>query len=101
MRLEEDLEHAIDGSKFRAVNDRKQMYNEMILKKKLARIEDNITKYLGQLDQSDQSDSETSHDPSTGIQQKLDELKRRKDTYTAYLQELQETGATQKLTTDP
>lgn len=92
---------AIDDSKFRAVNDRKQMYNEMILKKKLARIEDNITKYLGQLDQSDQSDSETSHDPSTGIQQKLDELKRRKDTYTAYLQELQETGATQKLTTDP
>jgi transposase len=29
---------AIDGSKFRAVNGRKKMYNEEILKKKLARI---------------------------------------------------------------
>jgi transposase len=37
---------AIDGSKFRAVNGRKKMYNETILKKKLVRIEENITNYL-------------------------------------------------------
>jgi hypothetical protein len=44
---------AIDGSKFRAVNGRKKMYNQEILKKKLLRIEENITSYLKSLDQAD------------------------------------------------
>jgi transposase len=47
---------AIDGSKFRAVNGRKKMFNEMILKKKLARIEENITTYLANLDLADNDD---------------------------------------------
>ena len=47
---------AIDGSKFRAVNGRKKMYNEEILKKKLLRIEENITNYLNSLDQADHTD---------------------------------------------
>lgn len=50
---------AIDGSKFRAVNGRKKMYNEEILKKKLLRIEENITGYLKSLDQADQDDPGT------------------------------------------
>lgn len=92
---------AIDGSKFRAVNGRKKMYNEEILKKKLIRIEANITDYLNELDYTDQSDQETSRYTSGEIKQKLAELKLRKKTYEAYLQELKETGETQILTTDP
>jgi transposase len=92
---------AIDGSKFRAVNGRKKMYNEEILKKKLARIEVNITNYLSELDSADQNEQEASHYNSGEIKQKLTELKLRKETYQSYLRELKETGETQKLTTDP
>ena len=92
---------AIDGSKFRAVNGRKKMYNEEILKKKLLRIEENITNYLAELDHSDQSDRGTSHYTAGEIKEKLAELESRKEIYQAYLQELKETGETQKLTTDP
>lgn len=92
---------AIDGSKFRAVNGRKKMYNEEILIKKLARIEENISNYLNSLDQADKDDLDPSRYTPVEIKQKLAELAQRKDTYEAYLRELKETGETQKLTTDP
>ena len=92
---------AIDGSKFRAVNGRKKMYNEDILKKKLLRIEENISNYLDELDQADKHDQETSHYTPAEIKERLAELELRKETYEAYLRELKETGETQKLTTDP
>lgn len=92
---------AIDGSKFRAVNGRKKMYNEEILKKKLMRIEENITNYLKSLDQADQNDPGASQYTSGEIKQKLAELKQRKELYEAYLQKLNETEETQLLTTDP
>lgn len=92
---------AIDGSKFRAVNGRKKMYNEEILTKKLLRIEQSISSYLTELNQADQNDSSTAGDSSEDLKQKLAELEQRRDTYQAYLQELKETGETQKLTTDP
>lgn len=92
---------AIDGSKFRAVNGRKKMYNEEILKKKLARIEENVEKYLGELDTADTEDQGTSKYTSEEIHVKLEELAKRKETYESYLRELKETGETQKLTTDP
>lgn len=92
---------AIDGSKFRAVNGRKKMYNEEILKKKLARIEENVEKYLSELDTADTEDQCTSKYTSEEIHVKLEELAKRKETYESYLRELKETGETQKLTTDP
>jgi transposase len=91
---------AIDGSKFRAVNGRKKMYNEAILKKKLVRIEEHITGYLTELDKADQDDTGDIHYTPGEIKQKLFELEQRKDTYEAYLREMEETGETQKLTTD-
>ncbi|WP_418792151.1 transposase [Phosphitispora sp. TUW77] len=65
---------AIDGSKFRAVNGRKKIYNKEILKKKLVRIEEHITSYLNELDQADQNERGTSHYSSEEIKQKLAEL---------------------------
>ncbi|WP_242975790.1 transposase [Desulfosporosinus sp. FKB] len=92
---------AVDGSKFRAVNGRKKMYNEEILTMKLLRIEENITNYLNELDHADQHDQKPSGYTSEEIKQKLAELKQRKETYQGYLTELKETGETQLLTTDP
>ena len=87
---------AIDGSKFRAVNGK--IYNEAILKKRLARIEENITTYLANLDLADNDDLGATHYASGEIKQKIAELKLRKETYESYLRELKETGETQKLT---
>ncbi|HEY5584471.1 MAG TPA: transposase, partial [Ruminiclostridium sp.] len=47
---------AIDGSKFRAVNSKSHSYNQDTLKKKLERIDENITKYLSQMDDQDTSE---------------------------------------------
>lgn len=103
---------AMDGSKFRAVNGNKRMYNKEILTKKLDRIASNLKKYMDILDQEDKdanTDSDSNDDPEshTDIQdpsylmEKIKELESRKELYESYLSELSETGHTQKLTTDP
>lgn len=56
---------------------------------------------MTELDQADQEDMGTTDYATGEIKQKLLELEQRKETYNAYLQELEETGETQKLTTDP
>ena len=66
---------AIDGSKFRAVNGRKKMYNEAILKKKLVRIEEHITDYLTELDRADRDDTGDIHYTPGEIKQKLFEFR--------------------------
>jgi transposase len=76
---------AIDGSKFRAVNGRKKMYNEEVLKKKLVRIEEHITGYLAELDRADQDDTGDIHYTSGEIKQKLVELEQRKSPYRCIL----------------
>lgn len=111
---------AIDGSKFRAVNGHKKMYNQEILKKKLQRIDASIEHYLQQLNDADREEArreetrreedlqdEENHrdglsarkEPS--LSQKLAVLKERKERYEAWTKELKESGQTQKLTTDP
>jgi transposase len=94
---------AIDGSKFRAVNSKqKSSYNEDTLKKKLARIDENIARYLSEMDEED------SHLPQEGskhtpeeIKAAVKELKERKEKYTGYIKDLKASGETQLLTTDP
>jgi hypothetical protein len=92
---------AIDGSKFRAVNSRSNSYNKETLKKKLERIDENILKYLSQMDDSDKELSAGTTYTPDDIKAAIDDLKKRKETYIGYIKELDKTGETQKLTTDP
>lgn len=95
---------AIDGSKFRAVNGNKRMYNQQILAKKLQRIEEKIEQYLKQMEQSDAQDeaAESQIQPQQPtLSQKIAILKERKIRYEAWQKELSQSGETQKLTTDP
>ena len=105
---------AVDGSKFRAVNGNKRMYNEEILTKKLERIAKNLKKYMDILDREDKdanadSDSDSDDDPEdhtdmqnpSYLKEKIKELESRKKLYESYLAELLKTGQTQKLITDP
>lgn len=95
---------AIDGSKFRAVNGNKRMYNQEILKKKLQRIEEKLTAYLKEMDLADlekNEDDQEKKNPFSSRSEKIKTLKDRKALYQSYQKELIETGQTQKLTTDP
>lgn len=95
---------AIDGSKFRAVNGNKRMYNEEILKKKLQRISDKLEEYMKILDREDKDDNTTESDEDATqnpLSKKIESLQTRKKLYEEYLNELSETGETQKLITDP
>jgi len=94
---------AVDGTKIRAQNSDDKCFNAEILHKKLANIDNHIAEYLRALEKSDESERD---EPLTPEQVKaaleaLKSLSDRKETYEGYLAELEETGATQKLLTDP
>lgn len=95
---------AVDGSKFRAVNGNKRMYNQEILTKKLERISEKLKEYMGRLDQEDKDDETEDEDDKedhTCLSDKIHQLEARQELYEGYLSELSKFGQTQKLTTDP
>jgi transposase len=91
---------AVDGSKFRAQNSKKKCFNAETLRKKLASIDNHITEFMKAMDASDATDAESELSVEQ-IKTAISDLNARKEKYEGYLQELSETGATQKLETDP
>lgn len=94
---------AIDGSKFRAVNANKKMYNPQILTKKCQRIEQKLQDYLQELaraDEQEEAEPQSPEDPRS-LKEKIQTLKERKERYEAWKEELAQSGQNQKLTTDP
>ena len=73
---------AIDGSKFRAVNSKQNSsYNADTLKKKLERIDENISKFLSQMDDEDDiPQSDRKYTPEE-IKAAIKELTNRKEKY--------------------
>lgn len=95
---------AVDGSKFRAVNGNKRMYNQEILTKKLERISVKLKEYMDRLDRedkSDETDDEDDKEDHTPLSDKIQQLQERQKLYERYRLEISESGQTQKLTTDP
>lgn len=93
---------AIDGSKFRAVNSKQNSsFKKDTLEKKLARIDENISRFLSQMDEEDNIQKTDSKYTQEEIKAAIAELNNRKEKYMRYLKELNESGETQKLTTDP
>lgn len=92
---------AINGSKFRAVNSKANSYNQATLIKKLIRIEENISRFLEEMDQLDKTEPDEKKISKAVLQQRIAELRDRKDAYEGYLEQLERTGETQILTTDP
>ena len=92
---------AIDGSKFRAVNSKDNCYNAEALEKKLHRIDEHISEYLKQMDAADSAEPEGQALSPEQIRDAVRDLAQRKEKYQGYLKELQESGETQLLTTDP
>ena len=94
---------AVDGSKFKAVNSRKNNYNQKKIDKHRQFIEDKTAKYLQELDELDKQ--ENTNDDSLGIKkekiaQGLAKLKERTIKYDTLQQQLDDTTDKQISTTD-
>lgn len=94
---------AIDGSKFRAQNSKKNNYNQKKIDRHLTYIEEKTEYYLQELEQMDREEN-SSADISINkekIQTELKKLKERKEKYHLLQEKLDATEETQISTSDP
>jgi transposase len=97
----------IDGSKFKAVNSRKNNYNQKKIDKHQQFIEDKAARYLQELDEIDQQENTAGAGADLlqikkeNIAEGLAKLKERKIKYDTLQQHLDETTDKQISTTDP
>ncbi len=94
----------IDGSKFKAVNSKKNNYNQKKIDKHRQFIEDKAVKYMQELDELDMQEATTGNDDlqikKEKITQGLAKLKERTIKYDALQQQLDDTTDKQISTTD-
>ena len=87
---------AIDSSKFRAVNSKKNNFNQRKIDRQLAYIDEKIAQYVDELDQGDLSEAQ-----QLNTQQKLTRHRKQKRKYKRIEKQLHESGEVQVSTTDP
>src|SRR6266446_3797207 len=93
---------AIDGSKFKAVNNRRRNFNAARLTKAIKAIEEKISGYLDDLDKADAADTDPDEPPPSAaeLRAKIKTLQQRKTKYQALHEGLQASGAKQVSLTD-
>jgi len=93
---------AIDGSKFKAVNNRDRDYTAAKMKRRMAQIEESVARYLHQLDSADrQEPSEALAMRTTRIKEKIERLGQEMERLKA-LDEARQASADQQISlTDP
>jgi len=93
---------AIDGSKFKAVNNSRRHYTQEQLRELLQKIETRIDEYLGELDRQDEEAQGVPGAPSRqALEEKIAQLKERQGRYDELLGELQASGQNEVSLTDP
>ena len=92
----------IDGSKFRAVNSKKNNYNEKKIERHLSYIENKAGEYLEELDRIDKEEEQTKEKfiRKQDIKKKLKQLKERKINYENLQEEIIKSDDGQVSTTD-
>ena len=76
---------AIDGSKFKAVNNRDKNFTDAKLKKRMEQLEESIGRYLAELDRADR-------EPTLVTEGKVSRLKEKVATVKAHMQHLKQIG---------
>jgi transposase len=89
---------AVDGSKLRAVNSKKNNFNPKKIERHLNYIDEKIDQYLKQLDEEDKKENKEKHIKTRKC---LDELESRKHKYQALEEQLKQSGESQVSSTDP
>lgn len=67
---------AIDGSKFKAVNNRDKNFTQAKMKRRQEQIEASIARYLGQLDSADREEPSVAEAKTTRLKDKIEILKK-------------------------
>src|SRR5512147_2381248 len=76
MALLTEASVAIDGSKFKAVNNRDKNFTRAKMERRMAQIEESVARYLQQLDTADrQEPSETLKTKTSRLKEKIEKLK--------------------------
>ena len=83
---------AIDGSKFKAVNNRDKNFTDNKLKKRMTQLEESISRYLAELDRADR-------EPTLVTEDRVSRLKQKVATVKAHMEQLKQIG--QRLRTAP
>src|SRR5256885_2900530 len=76
---------AIDGSKFKAVNNRDKNFTDNKLKKRMAQLEESISRYLAELDRADR-------EPTLVTEGRVSRLKEKVATVKAHMEYLKQIG---------
>jgi len=92
---------AIDGSKFKAVNNRDKNYTTAKLAKRMQQVDASITRYLAALDQADQRDSDVAEARTERINEKIAGLRRQMQFLKDMEQQVQAAPDKQVSLTDP
>ena len=75
LRLFKDAFVAIDGSKFKALNNRDRNFTKAKLKRRLEQVDESIARYLSEMESLDRQESELSDDKSQRLSEKIEILK--------------------------
>jgi transposase len=94
-------EVAIDGSKFKAVNNRDKNYTQRKLQARIEQVEQSIARYMEELDRADRQPELTTRSRITHIQDKIAAFKRQIEEFNVLNRQLQETPDQQISETDP
>jgi len=92
---------AIDGSKFKAVNNRNRNFTRAKIKHRLKQIDDSIKRYLGQIASADRVDRARAKVKKEGLNEKIAKLKQEVEQLNQVEQELEESPDGQVSLTDP
>lgn len=93
---------AIDGSKFKALNNSRRHYSQEQLTQLIATIEGRIDAYLEQLDTQDaEAEGVASGPPAAQLKEKIERLKAAKGRYDQLVEQLQTSQQTEVSLTDP
>ncbi len=68
---------AIDGSKFKAVNNKGRNFTKHRLKKIIKKLDEEIVRYLDELDENDEMEPDEPKLTREGLQEKIEEMQRR------------------------
>jgi transposase len=92
---------AIDGSKFKAVNNRRSNFTKAKLRETLTAIDAKIEHYMRELDKNDVEEANVQQPTVEALQEKVRQLRERNGRYEGLLQEMDSTGQSQVSVTDP
>ena len=92
---------AIDGSKFKAVNNRNRNFTQSKIKLRLKQIDESIARYLGQIATADRVELATSKVKTERLEKKISQLKKEVDQLNKIQAQLKDTPDKQISLTDP